>query len=329
MKKNIRLVVPVLGVMFLLLLSACGNTDSKVKKNSEEGKTLKIVTTFYPMYDFTKNIVQDNAEISMLIPAGTESHGFEPSAKVVASIQDADVFIYNSDEMETWVPSTLEAIDTTKVTVINASEGIEFIEKTKIEEHAEEGHEHAEEGHEHAEEGHEHAIDPHVWLNPVLAQAEVKNIQMGLAKADKENAALYQKNAEKYNQELEELDQEFKAAFENAENRTFVTQHAAFAYLAKQYNLTQVSISGLSSETEPSPAKLAELSNYAKKNNVRYIYFENNASSKIAETLAAEADIELAVLDPIEGVSQKEQDAGVDYIQVMKNNLESLKKSIQ
>ncbi|WP_414839554.1 metal ABC transporter substrate-binding protein [Carnobacterium sp. TMP28] len=318
MKKIKRLAIPILGVLFLLLLSACGNTDSEVEKSNQVGKKVKIVTTFYPIYDFTKNIVQDNAEISMLIPAGTESHGFEPSAKVVAAIQDADVFIYNSDEMETWVPGTLEAIDTTKVTVINASEGIEFIEKEESKEDEEPG-----------EEEHSHAIDPHVWLSPVLAQAEVKTIQMGLAKADKENAALYQKNAEKYTQELTELDQEFKAAFENAENRTFVTQHAAFAYLAKQYDLTQVSISGLSSETEPSPAKLAELSNYAKKNNINYIYFENNASSKIAETLAAEADIELAVLDPIEGVSQKEQDAGVDYIQVMKNNLESLKKSIQ
>ncbi|WP_034551853.1 metal ABC transporter substrate-binding protein [Carnobacterium funditum] len=330
MKKNNRLFIPVLGIAMFLLLSACGNTDSEVEENNNEEKTkLKVVTTFYPMYDFTKNIVQDNAEVSMLIPAGTEPHGFEPSAKVVAAIQEADVFIYNSEEMETWVPSTLEAIDTKKVTVINASEGIEFIKNTEIEEHAEEGNEHAEEGNEHAEEEHEHAIDPHVWLDPVLAQAEVNNIQTGLAKADKENAVIYKENASEYNQKLMNLDQEFKATFENAENRTFITQHAAFAYLAERYNLTQISISGLSPELEPSPAKLAELSKYAEKNNVRYIYFENNASSKIAETLASEANLELAVLDPAAGVSQKEQDAGTDYVQVMKNNLESLKKSIQ
>ncbi|WP_034551302.1 metal ABC transporter substrate-binding protein [Carnobacterium funditum] len=319
MKKNKRLVIPALGIALLLLLSACGNTDSEVEKNNNEEKTkLKVVTTFYPIYDFTKNIVQDNAEVSMLLPAGTESHGFEPSAKVVAAIQDADVFIYNSKEMETWVPSTLEAIDTNKVTVINASKGIEFINSTETKEDDE-----------HAEEEFEQVIDPHVWLNPVLAQVEVENIQLGLAKADEENAIVYKENASEYSQKLMNLDQEFKTAFENAENRTFVTQHAAFAYLANQYNLTQVSISGLSSETEPSPAKLAEISEYAKKNNVRYIYFENNTSSKIAETLATEANIELAILDPIEGVSQKEQDAGTDYIQVMKNNLESLKKSIR
>ncbi|MGB3160601.1 MAG: metal ABC transporter substrate-binding protein [Carnobacterium sp.] len=315
MKKNKKLIISVLSLGLLLLVSACGNTDSQVEENGK----LKVVTTFYPMYDFTKNIVQDKADVSLLIPAGTEPHDFEPSAKMVASIENADVFIYNSEEMETWVPSTLEAVDTRKVTIINASKGIEFIENIDSED----------ENHEDVGEDHQHSVDPHVWLNPMLAKAEVKNIQTGLAKVDQENASFYQKNAKEYNEKLDQLDQEFKTAFKNAENRTFVTQHAAFAYLAKQYNLTQVSISGLSSETEPSPSKLAELSKYAKENDVRYIYFENNTSSKIAETLAAEANIELAVLDPIEGVTKKEQEVGTDYIQVMKNNLESLKKSIQ
>jgi zinc transport system substrate-binding protein len=309
MKKNKRYILPILGIMVMLVLSACGNTDSQSEKN-KEGTKLKVVTTFYPMYDFTKNVVKDKADVMLLIPAGTEPHNFEPSAKMVAAIENADVFVYNSDEMETWVPSTLEAIDTKKVTVINASEGIEFLENTDTIEDGE-----AE------DEDHQYAVDPHVWLDPVLVQTEVENIQIGMAKADQENAAFYQENAEEYKQKLKELNQEFKEAFEGAENRTFVTQHAAFTYLAEQYNLTQVSISGLSSETEPSPAKLAELSKYAKENKISYIYFENNASSKIAETLAAEANLKLAVLDPIAGVSKKEQDAGVDYIQVMKNNL--------
>lgn len=309
--------LPTLGIMLILVLSACGNTDSQSEKNKTEGTKLKVVTTFYPMYDFTKNVVKDKADVTLLIPAGTEPHDFEPSAKMVAAIENADVFVYNSDEMETWVPSTLEAVDTKKVTVINASKGIEFLEnKDAVEEEGK-------------EEKHQHAIDPHVWLDPVLAQTEVENIQKGMAKADQDNAVFYQKNAEEYRQKLKELDQEFKKAFKDAENRTFVTQHAAFTYLAKQYNLTQVSISGLSSETEPSPAKLAELSKYAQENKISYIYFENNASSKIAETLAAEVDLQLAILDPIEGVAKKEQDAGVDYIQVMRNNLESLKKTIK
>lgn len=317
-RKATSLVLAVVGT--ILLLVGCGNAGNQPNRTKEENTTgkLEIVTTFYPIYDFTKNIVQDKANVAMLIPAGTEPHDFEPSAKMIAQIEDADVFIYNSDEMETWVPSALKAIDTKKVTVINASKGIEFIEHD----------EHAETEEEHHSKNHHHAVDPHVWLDPVLAQKEVNTIQEGLATVDTEHAASYQEHAAAYNEKLASLDQEFKEAFKHATNRVFVTQHAAFAYLAQQYELTQISISGLSAETEPSPAKLAELTEYVNKYHVKYIYFENNASSKIAETLANEVGIELAVLDPIEGVTQKEQKAGVDYIQVMKNNLEALKKSI-
>ncbi|WP_226799602.1 metal ABC transporter substrate-binding protein [Carnobacterium mobile] len=320
-RKVMSLVLSIVGTF--LLLVGCGNTGNQSDRPNGENTTgkLKIVTTFYPMYDFTKNIVQDKADVTMLIPAGTEPHDFEPSAKMIAQIENADVFIYNSEEMETWVPSALKAIDTKKVTVINASNGIEFIEHDEHDDHEET----EEEGH---SKEHHHAVDPHVWLDPVLAQIEVKNIQEGLATVDTENAASYQEHAAAYNEKLAALDQEFKEAFKHATNRVFVTQHAAFAYLAKQYELTQISISGLSAETEPSPAKMAELTEYVNKYHVEYIYFENNASSKIAETLANEVGIELAILDPIEGVTQKEQEAGVDYIQVMKNNLEALKKSI-
>ncbi len=317
-----------------VFMSGCGAADQvgTSSDNSHTEETIKVVTTFYPMYDFTKNVAQDLAEVSLLLPAGTEVHDFEPSAKDVAEIQEADVFIYNSEEMETWVPSVLDTIDSTEVLIIDASEGITLIENEAVEEHNDSDHEHAEHTHDHdgeAQEEHSHAIDPHIWLDPVLAQEEVNTIKAGLIEADPENEEGYEVNADAYNQKLEALDQEYRGAFQEAENRTFVTQHAAFAYLAQQYDLNQVSIAGLSSEEEPSPAKLAELSELVDQEGIEYIYFEDNSSSKIAETLASEVGVELALLSPLEGVSQADQDAGVDYIEVMKNNLESLKKSIR
>lgn len=304
----------------VLLIAGCGKAGNQA--NEKDSGKLKVVTTFYPMYDFTKNVAQENATVSLLVPAGTEVHDFEPSAKMIAQIENADVFVYNSDEMETWVPSVLKSIDTTKTVIVNASEGIDLIHnEADADEHDEE--------HEHEGEEHSHAVDPHVWLDPVLAQTEVTNIQKGLAEADPDNSDAYEANAETYQQKLESLNQEFKEAFENATQRSFVTQHAAFAYLAKRYDLTQISVSGLSSDAEPSPAKLAELSDFVTENNVHFIYFEDNASSKIAETLADEVDVELLVLSPIEGVTQKEQDEGIDYIHVMQDNLNALKKSIQ
>lgn len=313
MKKWSFLVVTVLA--FVLVLAGCGVGSDKV---SEDKSKLKVVTTFYPMYDFTKNVAGDNASIEMLIDAGTEPHDYEPSAKDIAKIEEADVFVYNSEDMETWVPSVLKSLDSKKLTVIDASKGIKLVEGTE-EEH----------DHDHGEEEHHHEHDPHVWLSPVLAQQEVANIQKGLTKADKTNADTYKKNAENYTEKLKALDNKFKTAFEGAKQRDFVTQHAAFQYLANEYGLHQVAIAGLSPDQEPSPARLAELQKYVKANNISTIYFEEVASPKVAETLAKETGATLEVLSPIEGITDKEQKKGMDYIAYMEQNLQALQKTIK
>ena len=312
----------------VLFLAACGSAQETEQQAGEE--KLQVVTTFYPMYDFTKHVAQDLADVSVLVPSGTDTHGFEPSAKDVAKIQEADVFVYNSVEMETWVPSILETIDSTDIVIVDASEGIELLDGDHGHEEEELAHEDDHDhDHDHEEEGHSHEVDPHIWLDPVLAQDEVMNIKEGLVEADPENEADYTKNAEAYQVELQELDAEYAAAFENAENRLFVTQHAAFAYLAERYDLEQISIAGLSTDAEPSPSELAEMTEFIQNQNVDYIYFGKTTSSNISETLANETDTELAVLDPIEGITKEDQEAGIDYVTAMRNNLEALKLSIR
>lgn len=318
-KKSMKWALSLVGAT--ALLAGCGAAGSTTE-NTESDK-LQVVTTFYPMYDFTKQVAQDDAEVSMLLEAGMEVHSFEPSSQMIAEIQDADVFIYNSPEMETWVPDVLASIDTSDMVVICASDAITLLEY-EGEAHAHD-HESEEEG---ANAGHSHTVDPHVWLDPVLAQTEVSTIADGLAEADPDNAEDYLENAGIYNGKLNELDEAYRAAFEGTENRTFVTQHAAFAYLAARYDLNQISVTGLNAEVEPSAAALATLSDYVKANNISHIYFENNASSQTAETLAEEVGVELAVLSPLEGITEEDQKEGSDYISVMLDNLEALKKSI-
>lgn len=318
-KKSMKWALSLVGAT--ALLAGCGATGSTTE-NTESDK-LQVVTTFYPMYDFTKQVAQDDAEVSMLLEAGMEVHSFEPSSQMIAEIQDADVFIYNSPEMETWVPDVLASIDTSDMVVICASDAITLLEY-EGEAHAHD-HESEEKG---ANAGHSHTVDPHVWLDPVLAQTEVSTIAEGLAEADPDNAEDYLENAGIYNGKLNELDEAYRAAFEGTENRTFVTQHAAFAYLAARYDLNQISVTGLNAEVEPSAAALATLSDYVKANNISHIYFENNASSQTAETLAEEVGVELAVLSPLEGITEEDQKKGSDYISVMLENLEALKKSI-
>ncbi|EOT25883.1 metal ABC transporter substrate-binding protein [Enterococcus saccharolyticus] len=295
-----------------VLLGACGQS----KETNDE---LKIMTTFYPMYEFSKQVVGDEGDVELLIPAGTEAHDYEPSAKDIAKISEADALVYNSAELETWVDRLGESIDTKQTTFIEAAGQIDLM--AGAEDH---DHEHDEQ-----EEEHHHAHDPHVWVDPVLAMKEVETIRDVLSEKYPEKKANFEKNAAAYLEELQTLDQEFQAAFKDAKNKTFVTQHAAFAYLAKQYGLIQESIAGISPDEEPSPSRLAELKHYVEDHHVKVIYFEENASSKVAETLAQETGVSLEVLNPLESLTNEQLKAGENYVSVMRDNLDALKASIQ
>ena len=311
MKKYLLTATVMIGA---LLFAACGNMNKEADKKED----LTIVTTFYPMYDFTKEIVGDEGNVKLLIPAGTEPHDFEPSAKERAEISDADVFVYNSSDMEFFVDSLKDSVDSKQTLMIEAAKGIDRLESQEADEHEE-----SEEGHDHA-----HEYDPHVWLDPVLAIKEVRTIAGELGEKYPDKKEIFTKNADAYIKKLEALDQKYSEELKNATNRTFVTQHAAFAYLANQYNLEQVAISGVSPDQEPTPSRLAELKEFVKKNNIKVIYFEENASSKVAETLSNETGVKLEVLNPLESLTNEQIKAGENYISVMEKNLEALKESI-
>ena len=311
MKKYLLTATVMIGA---LLFAACGNTNKEADKKED----LTIVTTFYPMYDFTKEIVGDEGNVKLLIPAGTEPHDFEPSAKERAEISDADVFVYNSSDMEFFVDSLKDSVDSKQTLMIEAAKGIDRLESQEADEHEE-----SEEGH-----GHSHEYDPHVWLDPVLAIKEVRTIAEELGEKYPDKKEIFTKNADAYIKKLEALDQKYSEELKNATNRTFVTQHAAFAYLANQYDLKQVAISGVSPDQEPTPSRLAELKEFVKKNNIKVIYFEENASSKVAETLSNETGVKLEVLNPLESLTNEQIKAGENYISVMEKNLEALKESI-
>ncbi|MFS1179241.1 metal ABC transporter solute-binding protein, Zn/Mn family [Enterococcus lactis] len=311
MKKYLLTATVMIGA---LLFAACGNTNKEADKKED----LTIVTTFYPIYDFTKEIVGDEGNVKLLIPAGTEPHDFEPSAKERAEISDADVFVYNSSDMEFFVDSLKDSVDSKQTLMIEAAKGIDRLESQEADEHEE-----SEEGHDHA-----HEYDPHVWLDPVLAIKEVRTIAGELGEKYPDKKEIFTKNADAYIKKLEALDQKYSEELKNATNRTFVTQHAAFAYLANQYNLEQVAISGVSPDQEPTPSRLAELKEFVKKNNIKVIYFEENDSSKVAETLSNETGVKLEVLNPLESLTNEQIKAGENYISVMEKNLEALKESI-
>ncbi len=300
----------------LIILSGCSNgkqvSDEKGKGNPEK---LQIITTFYPMYYFTKQVTGNLANVEILIPNGVEPHDWEPTSKDMISMQEGDLFIYNSQYFETWTKKVLDSIDTSNLKVVEASKGMELMDTNAEEE--QDNH-----------EGSEATKDPHVWLSPVLAQKEVDNIAEAIAKADPKNKEQYEKNADSLKAKLTDLDRLYKESIDKAPRKEFVTQHAAFGYLAQQYGLKQIPITGLSPDVEPTLPKLAELTDMMKEKEIKVVYFEELTSPKVAKTLANETGAKTEVLNPLEGLTKDEQDQGLDYIGVMEKNLEALKLSL-
>lgn len=382
--KNRRHTIQVgVGASFLslmLILGGCGSnasevattpastteTNAQAASTTEEAATpvekLKVETSFYPMYEFARNVGGDLADVELLVPAGTEPHDWEPTPQDIAKIEEADLLVYNGAGMESWVDQVLDASANGGLLAVEASKGIDIMEGSEEEEHdhghdeaAEEGHDHdhdhdaaAEEEHDHShdeaateehdhdheeEAGHTHShdhggLDPHVWLSPALAIQEVRGIEKAFAEKDPANADQYKSNADAYVAKLEALDTEFKDGLSGTKRTDFITQHAAFGYLAREYGLTQVPIAGLSPEQEPSAQEMAEIVEFAKEHDVKTIFFETLVSSKVAEAIASEIGAETAVLNPLEGLTDEEIAAGEDYLSIMRANLAALQAAL-
>jgi zinc transport system substrate-binding protein len=335
MGKKFKLVSMML--LAVLIIAACGKGENDTSGESSKEK-LQIMTTFYPMYEFTKNIAGDNADVKLLIPSNQEPHDWEPTPKDIANVQEADLFIFNSIYMESFVDTIKSTVDNKETVFVEASSGITLKEGI-TDEHDHEGeevdhdHESEEAGHDHeseeAEHEHSHEKDPHVWLSPALAIKEVETITASLIEADPDNKETYQQNSEAYIAKLSALDQDYQDALSKVGKKEMITQHAAFGYLASGYGLTQVPIAGLSPEQEPNAQRLAELKDFAKEHDISVIYFEETASKKVADTLASEIGAKTEVLSTLEVLSKEDEENGLDYIKVMERNLEKIVQAQQ
>ena len=263
-----------------------------------------VVASFYPLYEFARQVAGDRAEIVSLVPAGVEPHDWEPSPQDVARIGRAMLFIYNGAGLEPWAESLVRAPGSAGPVVVSATAGLALLPADGP------GH------------------DPHVWLDPVLAQAQVEAIRAGLAKADPGHAEQFASNARAYRERLAALHAKFERGLSRCARREIVVSHAAFAYLARRYGLTMVPVMGLAPEAEPSPAHLASLVRFARRHKVEYIFFETLVGPKLAETLAREVGARTLVLNPIEGLTPEEAAAGKDYVALMEQNLENLRTAL-
>ncbi|RAV69104.1 zinc ABC transporter substrate-binding protein [Aerococcus loyolae] len=335
MKTMIKKIGFCLSLLALLVSFGCNQGKEAADKNGK-GK-LTVMTSFYPMQLLTQAVVGDQADVQVMISGKQEAHHFEPSAKDMARLQEADVFVYNSDDMEAWVESSLNSIDTDRVKVVESADNIEpisgaveTIEGEVLTAEDDHDHDHDHEGDHNHEEGglHVHEYDPHTWLSPKNAMIQTQAICDAMKEVDPDQAELYQKNTDAFLEKLEALDHDYQRAFSNHPDQSFVTAHAAFGYLADEYYLKQIALTGVSDDAEPSPQAMAGVIDYIKQNNLPVIYFQENTSSKLADTLAAETGVKVSSLNALESASSDQPISGDTYINLMRENLEHLKLTI-
>ncbi len=262
-----------------------------------------VVATIYPLWDFSRQVAGDRAEVISLVPVGVEPHDWEPAPRDVGQVQRAAVFVHSGTDLDGWAEKLLADLAGRRGVVVNARGALRVLTVGGI-------------------------TDPHVWLDPTLARAQVLAIAAGLEQADPAGRATYAENAKAFIGRLEALDQAFTAGLADCARREVVTSHAAFAYLARRYRLTQVPVMGISPEAEPSPADLAAIVRTARRLKVTHVFFETLVSPRLAETLSREIGATPLPLNPIEGVSPAEAAAGTGYLELMRANLANLRTAL-
>ncbi|RZI49273.1 metal ABC transporter solute-binding protein, Zn/Mn family [Lactococcus kimchii] len=280
MKKTLALLV----IPALLVLGGCQKSASKPE----------VVTTFEPIYEFTKAVVGDKIEVENIVPSNQEVHEFEPSAKQVATMTNSSALIYNSDNLEHWVSKIKN-----KGVKIEASQDVDKIKG-----------------------------DPHTWVSPKQAIVEVNTITEQLSKKFPKYKTTFNKNAVAYTAKLKKLDAEFDT-LKMANQKTFITQHEAFSYLARDYGLNQIAIAGIDPEVEPSAATLTKLKSEMEKSGLTVVYSEENATSKLAETLAKSTGAKVMQINTVEGLTNQQKKDGASYLTLMEENLTALRKTIK
>lgn len=298
----------------LLLATACSASPGAVSGPIQPGQ-LDVVVAFYPFQFVTERVAGDHAKVSNLTSPGTEPHDLELTPRQVGSLADADLIVYE----KTFQPAVDEAVAQSGNDRALDTATVVPLQPATVEDEHDHGGEEA--GHEEHAEG----LDPHVWLDPANLATIAGEVQRRLSAADPTHAGDYATNAKALTADLTGLSRDFETGLVQCERREFITTHAAFGYLAQRYRLTQIGISGLSPESEPSPARIAAVQTEAREHSVTTIFYETLVSPAVATSIASDLGLTTDVLDPIEGITP--QSRGTDYLSVMRTNLAALQKA--
>lgn len=293
----------IVGIIFLgtiiSIFFALFFTQKLQKSSPKSHGKIYITASFYPLAFMAGQIGGEYVDVVTVTPAGEEPHDYEPTARQIATIQESDILILNGGGFEAWGERIQTSLNNSSVRIVITGQNL--ISQN----------------------------DPHVFLDPKIAKEQAIIIFQTIVNTDPAHSQYYTSRANVLFKKFDELDSQYRAGFANCETKEFITTHAAFSYLAKEYGLTQIAISGLSPEAEPSIRKITEITAYAKDHHIDTIFFERLASPKITQTIAQEVGAKTQVLDPLEGLTEAEIKSGTNYFTIMQNNLTNLRLALK
>jgi zinc transport system substrate-binding protein len=305
MMKRWRRLGALLAVPALLLAAGCGDGAPATSSTAKQPGQLSIVTAFYPFAFVAERVAGRHAAVTSLTQPGAEPHDLELTPRQVGSLSSADLVVYE----RSFQPAVDQAVDQSGAVDVLDTATVVPLEPLGT-----------------PEGGHEDGgLDPHVWLDPGNVARIATAVAQRLVARDPAHAADYEANARWLADELGALDAQFRSGLASCDRSDFITTHAAFGYLARRYGLTQIGITGLTPDVEPSPARVAEVQREAAQHGVTTIFYETLVSPAIAQSVAGDLGLRTDVLDPIEGITDASR--GRDYLAVMRANLTALEKA--
>jgi len=308
MNNQVKLAILAITVVIPIASFSVWATDSNLQVNqTEDSSKIQAIASFYPLYDFAKEVGKDKVDVQLLVPSGVEPHDWEPTIHDVQLMQKSNLIIINGIGFENWVDS-LEELNYSG-NIVDTSEGILILDSGIIDEHEADEHRHQ-------------SGDPHIWLNPVLAKIQVQNIADAFTQQDPENQEFYQTNAKNYIKKLDNLDNKIRNELSTC-NRDFIAFHDAFSYFADEYDLQQHTIiTSNDPHAEPTAKTLEKVINTARELQIQVIFTEETVDTRISNVIANEIGGKILILSPIE--------IGADgnYISRMTQNLNNLKEAL-
>lgn len=286
--------------------TAASNADSSKKSDAGTSEKPLVYTTFYPVYDLTKRIVGDKMNVKMLIKTSEEPHDFELKASDMQDLLKADLIVYNGAGMENFIPTLKNSMKKDE-RFLDLSQGLTLLENKSD-----------------LDDGKHEAVNPHTWLSVKNAMEQLDTIYRKISSIDHQNNDYYKANLEKSLKEFKALDEKFTTELGKIKKKDkyFIVSHAAFNYLANDYGLKQIAVTGISPEDEPTAAQLKKIADFVKQHGIKTILFEGKATPKVAKTLADNTGAKTGTIYTLENLTPEETELG--YIKLMELNLQTL-----